>query len=57
MHLSLDIAIAFHFSEIFDMHCNHYLTLILLIPIPNPVTLSHTLINEINQTRVTRGDW
>jgi len=29
MYLSLNIATAFHFPEIFDAHCNQYLTLIL----------------------------
>jgi len=33
----------FSFSQNFDVYCNHYLTLILLILISNPVTLSHTL--------------
>jgi len=57
-HLILSL---FTLSRDHDTHCVHYLALIFLMPISDPVTLSHTylalaLINKINQVRVTGGE-
>ena len=58
--LSLDVATVTLFRDL-DTHYIHYLSLIFLVPISDPVTLSNTLfafalINKINQAGVLGGD-